>query len=362
MASKKPHTTKTTGPIHFEDLEPHRFEDLIRQLAYDYRDWESIEATGRGGDDDGFDIRAFERQSVHIDDGENTEEHPMSGNVWMIQCKRQKKITPAQVKSILQDVTADNPPHGYILAVAADFSKKSHDVFREELREKGVREFAIWGKAALEDLLFQPRNDRLLFAFFGLSLVTRRRSKTLQVRSAITIKNRLYKLLGDPQATLHSDVLLRDINAEEYPFKSSYPDFSENPRWVKRIVSGHHPKGLKVHCGSYHAFVDRSKKQWDFTELSNMADRPDDHEEFRSWADRDSRVSGMLLGEPRSRIGVFDIYGLLPYDDVLLLDPEGDAAFRMPHIFTDWSNTRSPYQGYFESLSVRQQPVPRQRL
>jgi hypothetical protein len=27
----KPHVTRTFGPIHFEDLDPHRFEDLVRQ-------------------------------------------------------------------------------------------------------------------------------------------------------------------------------------------------------------------------------------------------------------------------------------------------------------------------------------------
>jgi len=352
MASKKPHTTKTFGPIHFEDLEPHRFEDLIRQLSYDHRDWQSIEATGRGGGDDGFDIRAFERQSIQVDDGENTEEHPLEGNLWMIQCKRQKKITPSQVKSILQDIDPDNPPYGYILAASANFSKNSHDVFREELREKGVREFTIWGKAALEDLLYQPRNDRLLFAFFGLSLVTRRRSKTTQVRSAITIKNRLYKLLGGPERTLHSDVLLRDINADDYPFESNYPDFSENPRWKKRVAVGHHPQGLEVHCGKFHAFVDRIKKQWDYTELSNMIDRPEDQEEFREWSESNSLVSQLLVGEPRSRIGVFDVFGLLAYDDILLLDPEGDAEFNMPHIFMEWSDRQSPYRGIIQNLTV----------
>ncbi len=40
-------TTRTLNPLHFEDLEPHRFEDMVRQLAYDFRPWRSIEATGR---------------------------------------------------------------------------------------------------------------------------------------------------------------------------------------------------------------------------------------------------------------------------------------------------------------------------
>ena len=56
----KPHVTRTLGPIHFEDLDPHRFEDLVRQLIYDFKQWQSIESTGRGGADDGFDVRAYE--------------------------------------------------------------------------------------------------------------------------------------------------------------------------------------------------------------------------------------------------------------------------------------------------------------
>ena len=51
---------KTIGPLHFEDLEPHRFEDLVRQLAYDFRSWRDIEAVGRRGVDEGIDIRATE--------------------------------------------------------------------------------------------------------------------------------------------------------------------------------------------------------------------------------------------------------------------------------------------------------------
>lgn len=53
--------TKTINPLHFEDLEPHRFEDLVRQLSYDFKDWQDIEGTGRAGSDDGFDIRAWEK-------------------------------------------------------------------------------------------------------------------------------------------------------------------------------------------------------------------------------------------------------------------------------------------------------------
>ena len=51
--TEKPKPAKTTNPLHFEDLEPHRFEDLIRQLAQDFRSWDKLEPTGRLGADDG---------------------------------------------------------------------------------------------------------------------------------------------------------------------------------------------------------------------------------------------------------------------------------------------------------------------
>src|SRR5665213_3432517 len=100
--------TRTFGPIHFEDLEPHRFEDLIRELAYDYKDWQTIEATGRSGSDEGFDIRAYERvvreQPVDSEAEDALEPHPMVGNRWMIQCKREKDIGPKRLATILDEI------------------------------------------------------------------------------------------------------------------------------------------------------------------------------------------------------------------------------------------------------------------
>src|SRR5882757_6149398 len=113
--------TRTFGPIHFEDLDPHRFEDLIRELTYDYKDWQSIEATGRSGVDAGFDIRAYERisagQTAAADPEDAEESHPMAGNRWMIQCKREKEIGPKKLLTILDDVDESDPPYGYILKI-----------------------------------------------------------------------------------------------------------------------------------------------------------------------------------------------------------------------------------------------------
>jgi hypothetical protein len=38
--------TKTLGPLHFEDLEPKRFEDWVRELNYEFKDWQRTSCRG----------------------------------------------------------------------------------------------------------------------------------------------------------------------------------------------------------------------------------------------------------------------------------------------------------------------------
>ncbi len=52
--------TKTTNPIHFEDLEPMRFEDLTFNLLYRSKNWNIINHLGRSGNDGGIDIEGSE--------------------------------------------------------------------------------------------------------------------------------------------------------------------------------------------------------------------------------------------------------------------------------------------------------------
>ena len=102
--------TKTLGPLHFEDLEPHRFEDLVRQLAHGFRRWRVLEATGRLGNDEGVDIRGVEvvAEDSDVSAEEDTEEATDSAPVpvereWIFQCKRAKEIEP-------KDAENDVPP------------------------------------------------------------------------------------------------------------------------------------------------------------------------------------------------------------------------------------------------------------
>lgn len=356
MATSRVHVTRTYGPIHFEDLDPHRFEDLVRELIYDYKDWMSIEATGRSGSDDGFDIRAYERAVAdrsNADDESNEEAptgHPMEGNRWMIQGKREHTIGPQMIRDILADVDAGDPPYGYILAASANFSKKSYDLFRTELQQKGVMEFYLWGKAELEDMLHLPKNDRILFTFFGISLVSKRRSAVAEVRSIVATKNKLMRVLGDDQ-TLHQSVLVRDLKDPHYPFEDECPDFLASPRWKEYIVVGHHPLGLRVRIGEYFASFDRDKQTWDSTRAVDLLNRQVvDDESRKAASDTRSLVEETWKFYPRANQAILQVDCLLRYSDIALVDEKGDVAFEFPHLYAAFSRKQGPFDGGWNTL------------
>lgn len=344
---KKGTPTRTTNPIHFEDLDPKRFEDLVRELIYDFRDWQTIEATGKGGDDDGFDIRAYERTYSKLVDHDGKEiERPMDGNLWMIQCKREKSIPPSKITKILDDIDPSNPPYGYILAAATNFSKKSYDVFREKLSALGVLEFYLLGNAALETELHQPKNDRILFTFFGISNVRRKQSRATEIRTVVNVKNRVSQALGE--SPTHKWILARDSKDDRYPYKSKYSDFADRPRWQDYEVMELHPLGIIVAVVFCYGFVDEDKRTFDIAGPSLTGKNPSSH--FRdSNEDKTAREEIRLVRDfwerlPRANQAMFRKNGIIRFKDILLVDDKGDSWHSEPHIFVDYQDG-SPITG-----------------
>lgn len=357
MSSGKP--TKTTNPIHFEDLDPKRFEDLVRELIYDFRDWQTIEATGKGGDDDGFDIRAYERTTaIVVDDDGNEVVHPMDGNLWMIQCKREKTIPPSKIKKSLEDIDPKNPPYGYILAAATNFSKKSYDTFRDRLTQLGVMEFYLWGNATLETELHQPKNDRILFTFFGISHVRRRLSRATEIRSEVTNKNRVMRVLGDNAS--HSWILARDSKDRHYPYEEKYADFEERPRWKEYEVVELHPRGVIVKVKQCYAWFEEEEKSFDIAEPP-MVFRNPYNQTHGTERDREMREAIDLVRDfwerlPKKNQAMFHINGIIRYEDMLVIDDKGDSWNEVPHIFVDFVDG-SPVSGTLEYIMKGEQQV-----
>jgi len=356
VSPKKNPPTKTTNPLHFEDLEPHRFEDLTRQLIYDFRNWQSIEATGRGGNDAGLDIRGWEKTQEITNEGEDDEgvgRHVMEGNLWIIQCKRERAIGPKKIKGILDNLAALEPPYGYILVAPVNFSKKSYDVFRENLRAMGVVEFYLWGKPELEDMLSLPKNDHVLFTFFGISFSVRKKSKTSEIKFQVNNKNKLLRILNDGEQSqnLHKSILIRDIKDEEYPWSEAYKDFGEFPRWVEHVTFGFHPRGLLFHVRKYYAFIDTKTKTFDFTEAVDLIRR------HRDMEDRDEikfetreKVLDFWKHLPRENQAEFHVERMIPYSNILVVDEKGDIKNNFPHLYVDFNNIDGPFTSQWDIL------------
>ncbi len=360
--AKRAQPSKTINPLHFEDLEPHRFEDLVRNLIYDFKSWRSIEATGRGGNDDGFDIRAWEstKEITNKDDDDNEEGSiPIEGNLWMIQCKREKQIGPAKVKEIIQDgVQKGKAPYGYILVAPANFSKQSYDVFRDELRSRGVSEFHLWGRSELEDTLYMPKNDHILFAFFGFSLATRKRSRSTEIKFAINNKNKLLRALsnGNYSDSLRKSIFVRDYNDTNYPWEGEYKDFDKRPRWGEHVVTSYHPKGLMIDVRERFAFVDLDKKEWDFTNAIDLVYRQGEMQKQARRGNRDNdkeeRVRDFWRHLPRKNQAKLTIKGIILFEDILVIDDKGDILNQLPHVFVDFRPHKGPFRAFWHYLEV----------
>lgn len=366
--SRKPKPSKTTNPLHFEDLDPRRFEDLVRRLLYGFREWTSIEPTGRGGADDGFDARAWEQGASVANVDEDGEEgtHPLDGRVWQIQCKREKSITPAKMRTIIQEgVSSDDPPYGYILAAATNISKATYDAFREELRAKRVAEFYFWGKDHLEDQLSLPVNDEILFTFFGYSLAARRRSRTTELKFEINNKNKILRILCGSDKINHNQgvprgtrFLLRDINADPYPREDAYPDFDSNPRWMEHDVVQLTARGLLFEIRERFAYLDLDSKEWDATravDLSQPPDRVDQERQARRYAEK-QKVERYWKHLPRRVQAKLFVYGYIPFDEILLIDDRGDTEHPEPHLYVDFG-TGDPFKRTIANLLHRGQRV-----
>jgi len=278
----KPSPSRTYNPLHFEDLEPHRFEDMVRQLIYDFREWSDIQAVGRSGADKGVDIRAIERVVITamIDPDENEEEYQESrldgeSREWIFQCKRHSQITPKKPVSIVNEDLSqqEQPPYAYVVVAACNFSSAARDEFRREMVERQIKEFYLWGKAELEDRLYQPKNDHLLFAYFGISIQAKKRSQLTQLRADLALKRKLSKTLGDIKGRHFSHVLIRDPKDASYPAIEPIPKKPTLLPWNYWHFKQHLPRnGLLFEIGMAFAYANWQTGEWDYIKDSMTFD------------------------------------------------------------------------------------------
>lgn len=323
----------------------------MRQLIYDFREWRALEATGRQGSDDGFDARGWEiygAANIAPDDDEPAEAEDVNNEedrVWLIQCKREKSITPKKLISYLDEIGKDEVTrlHGLIFVAACDFSKKARDDYRRWCGANDIYESHIWGRAELEDMLFQPKYDHLLFAYFGISLQIRKRLAKTKLRSMLATKRQAIRHLGGVEGYSNKLVLLRDPEAHEYPYSGDIKNFDERPTWRVYDFVGHYHSGLKFLIRTHFAYIDDDGVKWGCDEKLRTNKHYDD-----PWAREDNHESEIKARDfwnkiPEINRATLEVIGLIPYDDILAIDEHGDKVFHHPHIYVRFDPERGPF-------------------
>jgi len=362
-----PTTTRTLNPLPFDSLEPKRFEDLVRQLAYDFRRWRMLEATGRAGSDDGYDARGFEITDGAADDPQEPRgiddevvlPEPTTDNLWLLPCKRERVITPGKMKLHLSEIpdAEAGKVYGVIFAAACDFSKKTRDVAFSWGRDHSISEIHIWGKAEVEDQLFQPKNDHLLFAYFGISLQIRRRSMRAALRARLTMKQKVMRHLGDGWHN-HKIILLRDPEDERYPNIDDGKDPAHRG-WHVAEFSGNHLDCIKLNWRRFFAYFAEDGKHWDFANAYNDSGLVGLQDPWLSEDDSER------LGNLRLQIQTFwqekisedqrahfKLECFIRYDDIIEIDERGDDIAGFPHVFVSLKSGRPLRGSYWAELIV----------
>jgi len=305
-----------------------------------------------------MDIRAYERITKGtVTEEEQDEEidiNPMNGNRWQIQCKRYAELGPKKIKEIIEeDIDVTDVPYGYILAAPCVFSKKAYDAFRTVLAGKEVLEFYLWGRAELEMMLYQPKNDRILFTFFGISLASKRRTKTAEIKLSVANKNKLFRILGSDQM-IYRQILIRDIQDTHYPDQKAYADFQVRPRWTQYEAIRYSVHGLFFLVHEYFAFWDKRAKTWDYStsyDFVGLEDKTnpeaDDPNYYRQ---PDKELTAFWESLSFQNQAKYKMYGLLRFEDMLLIDDKGDYLYECPQIYADFKQGSGPFQRFLQIL------------
>lgn len=347
----------------------------MRQLIYDFKPWRRLEATGRAGSDDGFDARGYEMLAPEAStEAALTLAAPEAGGVeaveseaaivagqddrlWLVQCKRERTIGPKKLLGYVDDIVlADGENlYGIVLVAACDFSKTARDRFAAKCRERGIEEWHLWGKAELEDRLFLPQNDHLLFAYFGISLAIRRRSQRTEIRAKLAMKRKAARLLKNHE---HDYLLLRPAQTPTYPHAVGVRDpvTGQTPWLVRRYIQLWFD-GLLFCVRKYFAYLHEDGEQWDAATVFNDAS-PTSHDD--PWLRKESdhelrmRIHDAWSALPKANQAWLEVLAVIRYEDILDIDELGDEHFSNPHIYAAFGDRR---QGPFTDFYVRVETV-----
>ena len=345
------------GSLDLEGLSPDRFEDLLCQLAYRFRAWRVLDASGVTAADGGLVIRGLERggsTTTTLSSGmAGDEDATAPGREWMFFSRTSGDTSAAALRALVEEAVAGQPPHGLVVALPGEATAPVQTAFREAVRRYGIIEGHLWSRRDIERMLALPEHDHLLFAYFGLSTGHGRPSRQTRVHDRIRVKRQLLEALHAPTITrrLLADVLVRDVEDTAYPSAEAIPGFIRLtcPPWHAAIIERALTDGLLVRRFAYDGWV-RPDGSWDLIEETASVPSPLGlayRQRLSDGADDDG-FAGMPVDPLLDQVPVGEhvfIYEAwtLPFDHIAEVDRFGDPIHPGPHIYCHFTGEDGPY-------------------
>ena len=317
--------TRTTNKLHFEDLEPHRFEDMGYELLYRLQKWNRIENWGRSGSDDGIDIYC-----------EDNKKHK-----WFCQCKRYKEITKEQVQSVVDKIATKNKniQGGVILLIiACNLSKAISEFFEVYSTKKGFAETKVWSASTLEAMLWNDQKDLLAKYFDFETEKNRNREKVLQGNKMKQVVQK--KLLCDME--WNHNTLMQIAKNPSLQFRYTKAD-------IRSIDDIDDPYGDDAYFCRLSPFQ--------LTEVGiEFFDCP--WIDFRIAINIDTRCWRKLKKEEKLKENEFDVRAdhtvLIPYYSIVDIIEDGDERSDYPIIICDFEFDNTPFlRSYYKNRKTK---------
>jgi hypothetical protein len=289
--------------------------------VYPLHPWIELRHYGRTGADGGVDIYAREAQ----EDGAQRE--------WLIQCKRYKRASKADLRKIVTDALdrETKPPDVLLVILACDVSRASHEEYVEFAARRGIGTPLLWSSSIIEARLHCERRD-LLFSFFGISNMAEARLRESTVTRGLGMMRRLHsELLKRPSEVDWPEAMKRPSIKFSIPSliihsvdDTSYPNSNPNETgisgWFRLQIWDFYHNGLELLADSRRAVIN-NEGNWALLE---------DSQEFDSSAFQEIRVYHLLR---------------IPYRNIVDVDALGDEFYQEPHLYCRFCEGGEPYEG-----------------
>jgi hypothetical protein len=177
-----------------------------------------------------------------------------------------------------------------------------------------------------------------------------------EVRSRLANKRKAKRNLQEGQ-----NVLIRDASDDRYPYldPDQTKDRVERGRWKVFQFVGCFSDGLHFLVRRHFAWIGADGIAWDHDVTVNDA-TPHRHED--PWRDHDDgryaargRVMRFWDALPEDERAWFSTEAVLPYENIIDIDENGDEWVEQPHIYTtEFVPQRGPFSRFYNELKTRE--------